>query len=184
MKRVIILFAATLLLIGSSLNAQPGMGYPPGKPMMNNPMQGPGFQGNKMMSGPMQMNRMERMKMILKLTDEQESKINDIKFEHDNAVLDIKNDIAKNRLVVRKMMTDNKIDEDKLLSLTSTNAELRGKLSSSKINMWLSVYNILDDTQKEQWTKMFGQMGQNSMQGKKGGRKGNCGNFPQGRMMR
>lgn len=173
MKKVIILLAATLLIIGSSLNAQPGMGHPHGRP---------GVKSNKMMGGgPMQMNRIERMATILKLSDDQKAKVSDIKFKNDNIVLDAKNGIAKNRLIVRKMMTDNKIDESKLLSLTSANAKLRSKISESKIKMWLSVYKILDDTQKIEWTKMFGKMGHHS---KYGGMKGMRGMAPPHHKMR
>ena len=176
MKRVIILFAATLLLIGSSLNAQPGMGYPPGKPM-----KGQGFSQNKMMGGPMQMNRMERMKTMLNLTDEQAAKISDLRFAHETLAIDTRSEIQKNKLIVRKMMADNEIDQEKLLKITSENSELQGKIKLSRTTMWLEVYNMLDDAQKEKWTNTFGQFGQNGNSKKfhKSGRGGfgnnNCG---------
>ncbi len=178
MKKIIILLATALLILGSSINAQP-MGKPNGRRV-----QKAGFQSNKMMmgGGPMQMNRMERMATILKLSDDQKTKVSDIKFKHDNIVLDAKNGIAKNRLVIRKMMTDNKIDESKLLSLTSANTKMRSKISESKIQMWLSVYKILDDTQKTEWTKIFGEMGHHNNHGKHGGMKGMRGMAPRNRM--
>jgi Spy/CpxP family protein refolding chaperone len=150
--------------------------------MGNGPKQGAKFHANNMQGGQGRMNRLEMMKVRLKLTDEQASKISDLKYEHDKFVLDTKNGIAQNRLEVRKMMTDNKVDENKLLSLTSANSNLRSKMSEAKIKMWLNVYNILDDTQKTEWTKMFQHMGQKGMHGKKGGRKGNYGKSPQWEM--
>lgn len=167
MKRVIILVTAVLLVIGSLLNAQPersahGNMYKQVDSYTHN---------NRAGFGGGQMNRLERMKVLLKLSAEQELEVSDIKFEHDNFVLDTENKIGKNRLIIKKMMTDNNIDQEKLLSLTSINVELRGKLISSKIKTWLKIYNILDETQKEQWTKMFIKMGQNGKHGKKRFRK-------------
>ncbi|MCF6270662.1 MAG: hypothetical protein L3J41_13190 [Melioribacteraceae bacterium] len=180
MKRIIILTTAVLLVISSALNAQPGMGSSYGN--RHKQVDDCSTHNIKAKFGAGQMNRLEKIKVLLKLSAEQEAKVSDIKFEHDNIVLDVKNKIAKNRLLVRKMMTDNKVDQKKLLSLSSTNSELHGKLGSSKIKMWLEIYNILDDTQKEQWTKMFLKMGQKGKHNKNNFRKGEYGEFPKGRM--
>jgi Spy/CpxP family protein refolding chaperone len=173
MKRLLVVITTTLFLLGSTLSAQPGMGMHGGKP--GNP--GVGFNGPRSGFGVNNMSRIDRMQTILQLTDEQKSKISDIRFEHQNFVLDTKNEIQKNRLTVRKMMADNNIDQKKLLSLTEKNSELNGKIKSSGVKMWLEVYNILNDTQKTQWTKMFGQFRQNNgfARAGKSGRTGKSG---------
>jgi len=180
MKRLLVLVTTTLFLLGSTLSAQPGMGMPNGK-------KGPGFNGPGSGFGPNNMTRLERMQTVLKLTDEQVAQISDLRFEQQNLALDTRNQIEKNRLIVRKMMMDNKIDQEKLLAITNENSELNGKLRTSKVKNWLDIYNILDDTQKAEWTKMFNHLGQKGAFGKQGksGRHGKNGrgmNTPCNRM--
>ena len=153
MKRLLVLVTTALFLLGSTLSAQPGIGMPPNAPGKPGPkFNGPGNGFNNM-------SRIERMEKILNLTDDQKAQISELRFEQQNFVLDTKNKIAKNRLIVRKMMTENKIDQDKLLSIAKENSELNGQLKSAKVENWLKIYNLLDDTQKTQWTKIFNRMG-------------------------
>lgn len=113
-----------------------------------------------------------RIQKILNLTDEQSGKFNDIKYNHQLSVVDIQSEMQKNRIEVKKMMADNKIDDDKLLQLTNANIELQGKVKTSKTQMWLDVYNVLNDDQKEIWTKTFNRIGQRD--GRKGFGRRNC----------
>ena len=179
MKRLLILVTSALFLLGSTLSAQPQNGAA-GRPGAKFNRQAGGFGGNNM-------TRIERMEKILNLTDDQKAKISELRFEQQNLILDTKNQIAKNRLIVRKMMTDNNVDQDKLLAITKENSELNGKLRTSKVKNWLEIYNILDNTQKEQWTKAFNNFSRNGAFGKSGrsGRQGKSGrgmNTPYNRM--
>ncbi len=166
MKRLMILVTAALLVVGSALTAQPrnGSGYGNSNGMGLNQGQGYGFNnnGNGFGSGT----RFERMQTILNLTDEQTTKISDLRFENEQMALEANSEIQKHRLIVRKMMTDNNIDQEKLLKITNENSELQGKIKLSRTTMWLEVYNMLDDTQKEQWTKIFGQNGRSGKSGR------------------
>ena len=159
MKKIMILVTIALLVIGSSLNAQSRNGK--GNGNNSNGMRMGMQQGQGIGFGDRNGSRFERMKTLLNLTDEQSVKISDMKFEHDKLALEANGEIQEHRLIVRKMMTDNKIDKEKLLKITSTNSELQGKIKLSRTTMWLEVYNILDDKQKEQWTKTFGEFGNN-----------------------
>ena len=172
MKRIMILITAALLVIGSTTNAQSRNGNGNSKGMKQG--QGYGLNNDKNCTGSRNSSRFERMQEMLDLTDEQTSQISDLRFEHETLALDTRNEIEQNRLIVRKMMTDNEINQEKLLKITSDNSELQGKMKLSKTKMWLDVYNILDDTQKEKWTKTFGQNGQGRNSHKQG--KGGFGN--------
>jgi Spy/CpxP family protein refolding chaperone len=158
-----ILATIALLVIGSSLNAQPRNG----NRMCMKQGQKSGFDNHKNGFGDRNGPRFERMQKMLNLTDEQSAKISDMKFEHEKMVLDSKNEIAQKKLVVRKMMTSNKIDQEELLKITKEKSDLQGKIKLSKTTMWLEVYNILDDIQKEKWTNTFGHFGKH----------GNCKDF-------
>ena len=119
-----------------------------------------------------------RVQTMLKLTDEQSEKFNDIKYTHQISVVDIQAEIQKNQIEVIKMMADNKIDSDKLLQLTNANSELHGKIKASNTQMWINVYNILNEDQKETWTKTFNRLGRREgtrgMGFGHGIRKGDC----------
>jgi Spy/CpxP family protein refolding chaperone len=180
MKRLTILLITAILILGSSINAQPQ------KPLMipGTGMVGPGANGRMQYGVQPQL----RMQTFLNLTDEQIAKINDIRFTHQNKIIDLRAKILKNRLSARQMMVENKIDEDKLLSLTKENSDLRGQIATSRTNMWLDIYNLLDDTQKTKWSQMRSQFGfsragiRSGKMGRKGMRNSRMMNGTPGRM--
>lgn len=172
MKRAFYLVVIALLAFGTSLIAQPQNGRGNGMGMGPDDRIGGGFG----MKAPF-----ERMEDNLKLTDDQVAKMSDLRFKHENLVIDTKNEIQKNKLVIRKMMTDNKIDQKELLKLTSKNSELQAKIKLSKTTMWLDVYNLLDDTQKEQWTKTFPMFLHRDGKFDRPGRNNDCDGFPKRR---
>ncbi len=186
MKRIIILVTATLLVIGSTTNAQPRNGNGNGNSRGMKQCQGYGLNNDMNGFGSRNGSRFERMQEMLDLTDEQTSKISDLRFEHETLSLETRNEIQKNRLIVQKMMTDTEVDKEKLLKITRDNSTLQGEIKLSRTTMWLEVYNMLDETQKVKWTKTFGQNnnGRNfHKQGKGGFGNNNCGGkFNQRRM--
>lgn len=103
----------------------------------------------------------------LNLTPEQETKFNDLKYNHKKMMIDLRSDIQKNRLEIKKMLSDNNVDEDKLMSLTEANNNLHSKTKTSRVKMWLDVYKILNKEQQELWTKHLANIGE-GMRGKFG----------------
>jgi len=175
MKRAFYLVVVALLAFGTSLIAQPQNGG-------NGRGNGMGMGPDNRIGGGLGMKApFERMEDMLKLTDDQVAKMSDLRFKHENLVIDTQNEIQKNKLVIRKMMTDNKIDRNELLKLTSKNSELQAKIKLSKTTMWLDVYNLLDDTQKEQWTKTFPMFLHRDGQFDRPGRNNDCDGFPKRR---
>jgi len=122
--------------------------------------------GNRTNSKELQGVKSKKIQKALNLTEVQETKIRDLRFENQKLVLDIKNKIDQNKLVIRKMMADNKIDDAKLISISKENNELNGKIKLSKTKVWLDVYNILEDTQKVVWTEKFGRLGKKDIKNK------------------
>ena len=91
----------------------------------------------------------------LNLNEDQLQNFNDYHYKHQKEVIELQAEIEKNRLEINKMMLDNNIDKAALLELTGANSELRAKIHQSKISMWLNIYEILNDDQKEIWTQHF-----------------------------
>lgn len=106
----------------------------------------------------------------LNLNDAQEKQLNDFRFEHQEKVIDLKAEMQKNKLEIKKMMTANEVDEKKLRDLTKANSNVREKIHSSKVDMWLNIYKILNKDQQEEWTEHFARMGDGNKHGKKIGR--------------
>lgn len=95
----------------------------------------------------------------LNLTPEQEKQFKDITFNHQEKVIDLKSQIQKNRLEVRKLFNENNIDDKKLLDLTNANSKLQAEIKESGVKRWIAINKILDEDQKEIWSKHFGMAG-------------------------
>ena len=134
MKKLFIPILSIFLLANISLSAQP------------------------MKDAPQFGRRGEGIKKILKLTQEQEKKFDDLVYQRKQEVIDVHAKIQKNRLELKKMLDENKIDEKKLVLLTEENTKLQGNLKSSATKHWLDVYKMLNDEQKTIWTKHLSQM--------------------------
>ncbi len=93
----------------------------------------------------------ERMIDILDLTKEQQEKFDALHYEHQKKNIDVQAEIRKNQLEIRKLMDDDKPNSEKIKSLIDKNAELKSNLAKSRIDLWMSINNILDDEQKEIW---------------------------------
>ncbi|MCX6174309.1 MAG: periplasmic heavy metal sensor [Ignavibacteriales bacterium] len=98
------------------------------------------------------------IKMLLKLTAEQEKKFDDLTYQHKQDAVDIHAKIQKNRLELERMVKDNKIDEKNLFQLTDENSKLQGNLKSSAVRNWFEIYKLLNDEQKAIWSKHILQM--------------------------
>ena len=92
---------------------------------------------------------------LLKLTDDQQNQFFNFFFTHQNEVIDIRADIQKVHLKIKKMMTESDINDEQLLALTEKINQLEGKLKQLKMKFWLNVYKILDENQKKIWTTHF-----------------------------
>ncbi|MCX7797339.1 MAG: Spy/CpxP family protein refolding chaperone [Melioribacter sp.] len=97
----------------------------------------------------------ERLIDKLKLTPEQQKQFNELRNEHQKKMIDLRAQLQKNQLDIKNMLLQNKIDEKKLMDLVQSNNKLITEMRTSAINNWLAIYKILNDEQKELWTKHF-----------------------------
>jgi Spy/CpxP family protein refolding chaperone len=94
-------------------------------------------------------------KKMLKLTPEQEKTFDNITYKHEQSLIDIHSKIQKNRLELKKIIDDGKIDEKTFLQLTDENTKLQGEIKTSSIKRWFEINKILTDDQKVAWEKML-----------------------------
>ena len=90
-----------------------------------------------------------RLVKLLKLTDEQTKKFNDLKYNAEQKSIDLRSQIQKNRLDLRKLMSEKELDSKKILDLTKKNSEIQSKLKEIHIKTLLDLNNILTNEQKE-----------------------------------
>ena len=95
----------------------------------------------------------------LNLSENQETKFQEIRFKHQERKIDIESELKKNRLEVKKMMTKKNIKEEELMTFINKGIKLRSELQKSRVKMWYSIYNILEDDQKAVWQKRFNSFG-------------------------
>lgn len=111
----------------------------------------------------------------LNLTDAQQKKVNQLRFDNQKKIIDLKAQIEKKRLAIREMMVNNDVNGNKLLTLTNSISDLQSKMKSSKVKMWLDTYNILNKDQQKLWVKNFNKLGNRVREGMRKnfmGRKG------------
>lgn len=123
-------------------------------------------------------NRGEQIVKLLKLTDVQLAKFNELRFAHQADVIDVESKIEKHRLAVQKMMvTTGKVNEAKLLEVTGDISGFRGQLVELRTKNWLTVYKMLNDDQKVIWKNNFQRMrGKNNNGFRDGSRRSGMGN--------
>ncbi|MFC2083975.1 Spy/CpxP family protein refolding chaperone [Bacteroidota bacterium] len=95
----------------------------------------------------------------LDLTESQVEQFRELKYQNQAEVIDLEAELEKNNLAIKKMMLDNEVNADQLLSLTSQNSDIKARIQNSRINLWLDIYNILNKEQQEIWAQHFGTMG-------------------------
>ena len=123
-------------------------------------------------------NRGENIAKLLKLTDTQLVKFNELRFAHQASIIDVEAKIEKHRLAVEKMMvTTGKVNEAKLLEVTGDISGFRAQLVELRTKNWLTVYKMLNDDQKVIWKDNFQRMrGQNNNGFRDGSRRNGMGN--------
>ncbi|MFZ6034210.1 MAG: Spy/CpxP family protein refolding chaperone [Melioribacter sp.] len=89
----------------------------------------------------------------LNLSEDQQNRIDELRYELKEKLIDLKAELQKNRLEMRKLKSQNKIDEKQYMQLVENCNNIRSAIRTETAKHWLAVYNLLDDSQKELWAK-------------------------------
>lgn len=96
----------------------------------------------------------QMVKNKLNLTPEQEKKISDLRFQHQEKLIDLTSDLKKKNLEKEKILSADVVKRDELIKVTKEIGELRNKVEVENINHQMDVYDILDANQKSVWKDM------------------------------
>jgi Spy/CpxP family protein refolding chaperone len=105
-----------------------------------------------------------RMIENLNLTDDQQTKVDDLRIKHQKEMIDLRSDLDKARLDVRELKNKKDFNRSDLLSLTEKMNNIKNKIALARTNHQMDVYELLDDKQKEEW-KDFRPMGKEKRMG-------------------
>ena len=118
-----------------------------------------------------------QMHQKLNLTDEQQNKIDQLRIEHQKAMIDLRADMQKKRLTMKELMQKGDYTRADYIKVVNEMNAARDKITTAKANHRMDVYELLNADQK----KIFND--HPMMMGKRhGDRDGRCdGHGPKGK---
>ncbi len=87
----------------------------------------------------------------LNLSDQQEKQFEQIRFANEEKMIQLRSDIAKNKLEIKKLIASDNFNKSDLLNLTRKETELESQAKLARTEMWADVYEILNADQKKVW---------------------------------
>jgi len=99
-------------------------------------------------------NKCERIIEKLNLTDEQQTQIDDIRFAHQEKMIDLKADVEKKTLSLKELQSSGNFSRADYIAMVEDKISVQNKIKLAKANHHMDVYELLDAEQQETWTKM------------------------------
>jgi Spy/CpxP family protein refolding chaperone len=96
----------------------------------------------------------ERIHDRLNFTDEQQTKIDDLRLKHQKEMIDLKAEVKKKELELKELMNDGNYTREEYLDKTNEIITARNNLALARANHKMDVYELLDADQKADWNKM------------------------------
>ena len=96
----------------------------------------------------------------LNLTEEQQTKVDALKFAHQKEMIDLKANLDKKELDMNELKSKGNYTRDEYLNKVNEIISARNKIALSVANHHMDVYQILDENQKKEWNKMSHQFGE------------------------
>ena len=96
----------------------------------------------------------------LNLTEEQQTKVDELKFAHQKEMIDLKANLDKKELDMNELKSKGNYTRDEYLNKVNEIISARNKIALSVANHHMDVYQLLDENQKKEWNKMSHQFGE------------------------
>ena len=96
----------------------------------------------------------------LNLTEEQQTKVDELKFVHQKEMIDLKANLEKKELDITELKSKGNYTRDEYLNKVNEIISARNKIAFSVANHHMDVYQLLDENQKKEWNKMSHQFGE------------------------
>jgi len=99
-------------------------------------------------------NMREKMHEKLNLTDEQQSQIQEIRFAHQEKMIDLKANLEKEELSLKELKNAGNYSRSEYIAKVEEIISSKNKIQLEKANHHMDVYELLDAEQRETWNKM------------------------------
>jgi len=93
----------------------------------------------------------KELKEKLNLTDEQQKKVDEIKFAHQSAMIKYRADIDLKELELKKLMNSENISRAEMVKLTKEISTIKNEIALVRVNHKMDIYDLLDVNQKKVW---------------------------------
>ncbi|MCZ7613316.1 MAG: Spy/CpxP family protein refolding chaperone [Ignavibacteriaceae bacterium] len=96
----------------------------------------------------------------LNLTDDQQTKIDELKLAHKKEMIDLKANLDKKELALAELKNKGNYSREDFLNKINDVITARNKIAISFANHQMDVYEQLDENQKKEWNKISGEFGE------------------------
>lgn len=93
----------------------------------------------------------DRIHEKLNLTDEQETKIEGLRINHQKQMIDFKAELEKKELELRELKNKGEYTREDYIGKIKELSEIRNRMQLARANHQMDVYELLDPTQKATW---------------------------------
>jgi Spy/CpxP family protein refolding chaperone len=120
-----------------------------------------GFVGTNALAQPKREKRMEKMEMMrdrvgdrLNLTDEQKNSIEELKIQHQKAMISLKAEMGQKRLEIKEMKLKGNYSREQYVAEVRDLNAIRDKMEIARAEHQMNIYELLNNEQKATWNKM------------------------------
>jgi Spy/CpxP family protein refolding chaperone len=96
----------------------------------------------------------DRIHEKLNLSEEQKSKIEDLKIDHRREMIELKSELEIKELELQELRVKGNYTRDEYIAKVTELGEIRNKMNLAKANHQMDIYALLDNSQKEIWNEM------------------------------
>ena len=89
----------------------------------------------------------------LNLTEEQQDQISTLRLNHQMETVDLKANLEKKQLEMAVLKNEGNYTREQYIAKVEAINSAKNNLAISKANFQMDVYQLLDDTQKQEWNK-------------------------------
>ena len=89
----------------------------------------------------------------LNLTEEQQDQISTMRLNHQMEMVDLKANLEKKKLEMAELKNKGNYTREQYIAKVEAINSAKNQIAISKANFQMDVYQLLDDTQKQEWNK-------------------------------
>lgn len=90
----------------------------------------------------------------LNLTDQQKAKLEDLRMQHQEKMVDMRAELDKARIETQRLRRSDKLNRSDVINQTKKMSNIRNKMAEARANHMMDVYELLTDEQRKIWNDL------------------------------